>query len=585
MKCDEKFDPSVFDIEEIVEAIQAELGPNFPKEGGNQTYNPENQGQESKKSNGDDTHHPALLETPRDSEGQTNQTTGNESSPVFFQPENLMDIDGRQFEHLEMIWEAIKEAAIITQAPGRLITSVVKPVCATVSQGLYVVESPVGSIHPLIINSLIAAPSGERKTTVEKLFTRGITVFVKVINKQIREMNKNYSTEIELWQTEKTNIRRKLSKAQKKGDAFEEQVAYQSHLARRPKKVPYLTIINDDFTIDALLQSLNENFPVASIITSEGAKVLDDANMKSIPFLNKLWDGADVHVTRISRPSYWLQNARLSTSLQIQPDVLKKIVEKRFVELRNSGYFARAIFTLPNSTIGKRPVYAVNNKTKKLDRLTWRLMEMLLELFKALSDPNFERHVLKLDQEAAHIWLQFANDVEQKMGQGGCYQSATDHASKLPENVLRLAAVFHAVEFGKGDISAKTLHLAIHLCLLCSQDFMNCFVPLPQDIQDAQRLQKYLYENMYVYLQNRQPHEIYFDERHVRRNRVRQCGPLKNSERLNQALRILYQQGTIGLVEEIRQQGKGTIYIDLLPNFLRPNFTSDGTPLRPRPPF
>ncbi|WP_292951600.1 MULTISPECIES: YfjI family protein [unclassified Neptuniibacter] len=584
MKFNKEFDPSVFDIEEIFAAIKTELGPDFLHEVGHEHYNAESQDQASNKNNTDDKHHFDQLQTQKGYDCQRKRTNYG-SPPMLTQLQNLMDIDGRQFEHLEMIWEAIKEAAIITQAPGRLIASVIKPVCATVAQGLFVVESPLGSTHPLIINSLIAASSGERKTTVEKLFTRFVSVFVKVVNKIIRKMNQNYSTEIELWNTEKTNLRRKLSKAQKKGDAFEEKTAYQAHLACKPKITPYLTIIHDDFTIDALLQSLNENFPVASIITSEGAKVLDDTNMKSMPFLNKLWDGADIHVTRMSRPSYLLQDARLSTSLMIQPDVLKKIIDKRFVELRNSGYFARAIFTYPNSSIGNRPVFAVNHKTKKLDRLTWRLISMLLELFKALSDPNFERHVLKLDQEAAHIWLQFANDVEQKMSPGGYYQSATDHASKLPENVLRLAAVFHAIEFGTDNISAKTLNLAIHLCLLCSQDFMNCFVPLPQDKQDAQRLYKYLYENMYIPVQNRQAHEIYFEERHVRRNRIRQCGPLKNSERLNQALRILYQQGTIALVEEIRQQGKGKIYIDLLPNFRRPSCTSDGTPLRPLPLF
>lgn len=502
--------------------------------------------------------------------------------PMPFQPSSLLDVNAASMEHLKIFLGAVTEVALNTQAPGRMIVICALATIATIVQGLYVICSPLGGIHPLSLNTIVIALSGERKTTVDNFFTKVFTVILKVINTKIQDLNKGYESEVDKWQTDGKILKSAYMFAKKNGDAAAEELAYESHKQLKPERLDYLGFVHDDFTVSALLQSLYANMPVASIMTSEGAKVLDDANMKCVPFLNKLWDGASVQVTRVVRDSFWLRDACLSTSLMIQPDVLKKILDKRYDELRSSGYFARALVCYPQSNIGRRPVFCTQRYTEKTDLLHAKLAGLMIKLLRSLSDPEFKRQALELDQEAEQMWLYFANDVETKMNLGGIYESATDHASKSAENVLRLAGCLHAFEFGDGKISAKTLNAAIQIWLQCSKDFVDWFVPLPQDVQNGQRLQKYLHDNYGVYLMNRPVEQMYFDERFIRSRRVLQCGPLKNAEQMNQALGWLVRQGRVGVVEEVRPngKGKGTVYIDLIPGAGVPVYSSNGYPLR-----
>jgi hypothetical protein len=302
--------------------------------------------------------------------------------------------------------------------------------------------------------------------------------------------------------------------------------------------------------------------------------------MKSIPMLNKCWDGDALQVTRISRESFWLKNSRMTTSMMIQPDLLTNIVSKRHDELRGSGYFSRALFCFPKSNIGNRSIVVTKKYTAKTDLLYSRLGSLSIQLLSSLSDLNYKRKILKLDQEAEQMWINFANYVESNTNPGGLYDSVTDLASKLAENALRVAGVLHAVEFGEGDISANTLNTAILVCLQCANDFVDCFVPLPQDVVDGQKLQKYLYNNFGKYLINRHFEEMRFDERFLRQNQVLQCCPLPNAERLKQALDNLLHQGVVSVVEEIKFKGKNVIYIDLFPQAPLPMYSYNGNPLR-----
>ena len=507
-------------------------------------------------------------------------TTSISSQPELLVPPNLRDVDVHSLEHLPVIWGAIKEVALNTLAPGRLITSSALGTFATIAQGLYDVRSPLGSVRPLSLNMITVALSGERKTTVDRIFLMVLAIVMEVINEHIQKLNNKADAELEKWGVDDEILIKKYKAAKRTGPAVEEEAALSRHKKMKPQKLDYLMMIHDDFTMSALLLSLHDNMFIASISTSEGAKVLDDASMKTIPILNKAYDGDPVQVSRISRESYWLKNFRLSTSLMIQPDVLKKIIGKRHDELRSSGYVARSILCYPESNIGRRPIVTTRQYTDKIDLLYARLGRLCIELLLSLSDPEFKRKELMLDQEGEQLWLNFANDIESKMNVGGCYQSATDHASKLPENVLRVAGVLHAVEFGDGDITAKTLNAAIQICMQSSKDFVDCFVPPPQDVVNGQKLQKYLYDNYVVYLMDRPAEQMYFDERFIGRNRALQCGPLANAEQMNQALGYLIRQRIVSVVEEVKPKGRGTVYINLIPDAPLPHYSVNGYPLR-----
>ena len=80
------------------------------------------------------------------------------------------------------------------------------------------------------------------------------------------------------------------------------------------------------------------------------------------------------------------------------------------------------------------------------------------------------------------------------MWPGGLYENAKDHASKLMENIARIAANLHIINKCHGDISWKTLNTAIHICVFFSKEYLNIFDSRPQHVIDAELLYTWLME-------------------------------------------------------------------------------------------
>src|SRR5690554_5383611 len=273
----------------------------------------------------------------------------------------------------------------------------------------------MGSLHPLSLNMIVIAASGERKTSVEKYFTKIFSDVLKVINKHIKNSNDGFEGDLRKWQLRNKHLERAYTEAKKRNTACWEEADLDEHMLKKPKKLDSITMVHDDFSIEALLQSLYCNMPVASIMTSEGAKVLNGISLNSMVPLNTLWDGGSVNVQRISREGFVLENTRLTTSLMIQPDVLKNIMSKRPDELRGSGYLARALVCKPISKIGHRPVLITKVYNEKLSNFHSRLMSQVIKLMRSLSDVDVVRQELFLEPQAELEWISYANFIEHNM--------------------------------------------------------------------------------------------------------------------------------------------------------------------------
>lgn len=75
------------------------------------------------------------------------------------------------------------------------------------------------------------------------------------------------------------------------------------------------------------------------------------------------------------------------------------------------------------------------------------------------------------------------------MGPEGVFEHAKDHASKLPENIARLAALIHSFDdLSEEEISLDTLLEAIDLVAYFSKEFMKVFSAPPKYEVDADNL-------------------------------------------------------------------------------------------------
>ncbi len=93
--------------------------------------------------------------------------------------------------------------------------------------------------------------------------------------------------------------------------------------------------------------------------------------------------------------------------------------------------------------------------------------------------------IISFEKQANELFINTANEIETHMQPGGIYYNATDHASKLMDNIARVAGILHVFNKKQGDISFETLDIAIHICVFFSKEYMMVFDSTPQHISDS----------------------------------------------------------------------------------------------------
>lgn len=144
------------------------------------------------------------------------------------------------------------------------------------------------------------------------------------------------------------------------------------------------------------------------------------------------------------------------------------------------------------------------------------------------------RVVLSFSTPAQIEWDHIFNSIEFSIRPGGEFCEVRDYASKVAENIARVAGVFHAFEGCEGtSISVETLRSATSIVLWYSQEFVRLFSPpdpLQETTKDAYVLQDWLVK--------------IFRSRNcqtIPKNFILQRGPnsLRSKDRLDWALRCL----------------------------------------------
>tara|TARA_R110000737_G_scaffold282984_1_gene289648 strand:- start:8215 stop:8622 length:408 start_codon:yes stop_codon:yes gene_type:complete len=108
-----------------------------------------------------------------------------------------------------LITNAFQEAKIITQAPDPMVYLASISAASIALQGVINVELPIGKVCPVSLSTLTIAESGERKSTVENIFTKGIKSFEKEAIKAHRKKLNKYNLELELHENVTVQIKKK----------------------------------------------------------------------------------------------------------------------------------------------------------------------------------------------------------------------------------------------------------------------------------------------------------------------------------------------------------------------------------------
>lgn len=318
----------------------------------------------------------------------------------------------------------------------------------------------------------------------------------------------------------------------------------------KPERPKEFKLLYEDATSEALFHGMHQNLPTAGLISSEGGGVLSGRGFNDLSKQNAIWSGDSITVDRKTSDSFELKGGRLTVSIMVQKAVFKDYMLRRGEMSRGSGLLARFLVCDPISTQGARIVNNMMQSWVYRDKYNARMTELLLQNLDLQENPGKEKKVIKFTAQACEHGLLIANTIEAEIRKGGRLDGAGDHASKLFENITRVAALLHYFEGFDGDISLDTLNAAVDLCKWYSDEFVRVFLPPPQFVSDAAELMEWL------------SFHLRCGRRYVLKNHVLQYGPYKirKKSRLNIALEYICSQRSISVWDRW-----GKVLIDLKP--------------------
>ncbi|MEQ5858445.1 MULTISPECIES: YfjI family protein [Halomonas] len=365
-------------------------------------------------------------------------------------------------------------------------------------QAGYMVKMPNRNvIHPVSLMLLTVAESGVRKTALESKFFKSIRDFQKKQENENKKRLRKHEFEHEVWSTKRQTLLSVLRKAVRRGEDCEQiEMRLRNMEDEKPELAKTINLLHEDTSIQALLNSMHDHYPVACLVSSEADEILNGLAMQSTSAINALWSGSDVTVGRSSRTSFTITEGRLTAALMTQKSSVEHYLERRGKRARGSGLLARFLTVYPRSFIGYRDSSeGKSEKTPYCDAFNLRVHDLLLKTLREDGLKLSKTQVIEFLPEVTEEWNLTEKFIEHQCRVNGIYELATDHAGKLMENMDRVAALIHLCENDSDRITKETFISARDICMHYSMHFLEYLVPETQAQKDAKKL----YDKMYAY--------------------------------------------------------------------------------------
>lgn len=438
----------------------------------------------------------------------------------------------------QIIRNAIYEVEQHTQAPQGLIAASALGVISLACQNRIDVCRMRNLRGPVSLFLLTLADSGERKSTVDKLLMEPLYQLEKNLFEKYTHDLTVWKNDEEILNIEKKSLMSKLkSDIRRNKDHLATNEKLKALLASHPKSPMRFKQIFNDATPAAIKDYLCGDWRSVGIMSDEAGAIFNGYTLNELPFINKMWDGAIFPVERKSEPEKIISDARMTLSLMVQPNVFKGYIDRKGDMAKGIGFFARCLMCHPGSTQGNRQITSPVVSTEHLPIFHQRLMGIVNESI-ARNNEN-GRLCLRFTVDAEKRWIAFSNNVENEMGILGKLSNFKDYASKMAENMARIAALLHHFNGDEGDISLSTVEAAVEISTWYVGEYVRLFSK-PQEftlaISEA--------DELYWWIKN---YCIRLQASWITKNTVLQYGPNKfrNRSKANELLNTLYSQNRI----------------------------------------
>ncbi|MBC7787413.1 MAG: DUF3987 domain-containing protein [Methylophilaceae bacterium] len=398
--------------------------------------------------------------------------------------------------------DAVREVLDFVQCPPALAACSALSALSVSSQHLANVRRAEGLTSPVSLYTLAIAESGERKSSVDRHFTSAITAWEANQVEISKPDVKRYQVEHDSWLMQYEGLKQKIKETAKQQKPTENLTSHLHQLKNNellPVRVPRL--IYGDATPEQLGYALAKHWPSAGVLSSEAGIVFGshgmsgDSAMRNMALLNVLWDGGTHSIDRRTTDSYKVQDARLTMGLAVQADTVRNFFNNSNGLARGTGFLARFLIAWPDSTQGNRLFKEPPTAWPKLTVFSERITQLLNKIPVLNDAGGISPELLDFSIDAKKTWIDFHNDVEIELRQGGDLTDAKDVASKAADNVARLATLFHLYECnGDGAINEDLVGRAIAIVtwhLYEAKRFLNQ-IAVPEHVTSAIKLDEYI---------------------------------------------------------------------------------------------
>lgn len=367
----------------------------------------------------------------------------------------------------DLLRNAVTEVQSYVQAPVALVACNALAIASLSAQGLAKVRRDRQLVSPLSLFVWIIAEPSERKSFSEEFFIQPVRSWVREQVAAGKPQWDQYIADLDTWEASRKGIKRNIEKLAKDGSKAELEKAsgdLKRLIEEKPQRPLIAKLHYSDATIQAITDGL-QKYPSGGILTSEGgaffggAGMYSDSIMGAMAAYNDIWTGAEIAIDRKGEGSTLLRDVALMMSISVQPEVLRKFISKTGTLARGSGFLARPLLAMPESTQGQRFYKPPPADFPALGLLNDRIKELLaLQPQHIAEDGRLQRVTLELSEPAKTVWVRYYDATEGAQQAGGEAEFVKPEAGRSADNASRIAAIFHLLENGlEGEISRESM--------------------------------------------------------------------------------------------------------------------------------
>jgi len=360
------------------------------------------------------------------------------------------------------------------QVPDALAAHAVLGFAALAAQAHANVQT-LGGLRPISLYMMAVAESGERKSAADRL--AGSAVHERKLMLAV-----TYKAALREWEAAREGHKMRVRQAKENAESADDLARTLIELQESPPpRKPWFVV--SEPTPEGLFLSLKDGQLSQALATDEGGQFVgghamsEEAELRTITLLSKLWDGSPVDRVRATDKEHvTLFGRRLAVHLMAQPEVATRMLGKSLY--KSQGMLARFLICQPASRIGSRVNDGSAKEPRDDPRLRryWHALRQLLERLPTEDHDvgGLDPPCLALSPEARVLLVESYNSIETAQQDTGELVTVREFASKAAEHACRLAAVLTLME--KPDaiaVDLTTMRWALELTQFYIQEHVR----------------------------------------------------------------------------------------------------------------